>query len=83
MPKTTDTQLWDTIPDMHFPWFNKLFNSVFTKMLAIILLAGIGINVALWGFFWAYRAMAGRPFHRNIHQYLNYIIRGSGNTAQL
>ncbi len=47
-------------------------------MIAIILLVGIGINVALWGFFWAYRAMAGRPFHRNIHQYLNYVIQDLG-----
>jgi len=47
-------------------------------MIAIILIAGISINVALWGFFFAYRTMAGRPFHRNIHQYLNYIIADLG-----
>jgi signal transduction histidine kinase len=60
-----------------FP-FKKIFNSVFTKMLVIILIAGISINVTLWGFFWAYRAMAGRPFHSNIHQYLNYLIDDLG-----
>ena len=63
---------------MHFPRLKKIFNSVFTKMIAIILIAGISINVALWGFFFAYRAMAGRPFHSNIHQYLNYIIDDLG-----
>ncbi len=59
-------------------WFKKIFNSVFTKIVTIILIAGITINIALWGFFWAYRAMAGRPFHRNIHQYLNYVIDDLG-----
>jgi signal transduction histidine kinase len=59
-------------------WLKKIFNSVFTKMIAIILIAGISINIALWGFFFAYRAMAGRPFHSNIHQYLNYIIEDLG-----
>jgi signal transduction histidine kinase len=63
---------------MHFHWFKKIFNSVFTKMVTIILIAGIAINVALWGFFWAYRAMAGRPFHSNIYQYLNYVIDDLG-----
>ena len=63
---------------MHFPRLKKIFHSVFTKMLAIILIAGISINVALWGFFFAYRAMAGRPFHSNIHQYLNYLIEDLG-----
>ncbi len=60
------------------PWFKKIFNSVFTKMVVIIFIAGISINVALWGFFWAYRAMAGRPFHSKIHHYLNYIIDDLG-----
>jgi signal transduction histidine kinase len=63
---------------MHFHWFKKIFSSVFTKMVMIILIAGLAINVALWGFFWAYRAMAGRPFHSYIHQYLNYIIDDLG-----
>jgi signal transduction histidine kinase len=63
---------------MHFHWFKKIFHSVFTKMVVIILITGIAINVALWGFFWAYRAMAGRPFHTNIHQYLNYVIEDLG-----
>ncbi len=63
---------------MRFQWFKKIFNSVFTKIVTIILIAGIAINIALWGFFWSYRAMAGRPFHRNIHQYLNYVIDDLG-----
>jgi len=59
-------------------WLKKVFNSVFTKMLAIILVTGICINIALWGFFGAYRAMAGRPFQSNIYQYLNYVIADLG-----
>ena len=60
-------------------WLKKIFNSVFTKMLAIILVTGICINIALWGFFGAYRAMAGRPFQSNIYQYLNYVIADLGS----
>lgn len=63
---------------MNLNWPKKILNSVFTKMVVIILIAGIGVNVALWGFFWAYRAMAGRPFQKNIHQYLNYVIDDLG-----
>ena len=59
-------------------WVKKVFNSVFTKMLAIILVMGICINLALWGFFGAYRAMAGRPFRSNIYQYLNYVVADLG-----
>ncbi len=59
-------------------WAKRILNSVFTKMLAIILVTGIFINIALWGFFGAYRAMAGRPFQSNILQYLNYVIADLG-----
>ena len=64
---------------MLLKWIKKVFNSVFTKMLAIILVTGVCINVALWGFLGAYRAMAGRPFQSNIYQYLNYVIADLGS----
>ncbi len=63
---------------MQISWIKRVFSSVFTKMLAIILVTGICINIALWGFFGAYRAMAGRPFQSNIYQYLNYVIADLG-----
>jgi signal transduction histidine kinase len=63
---------------MKIVWLKKIFNSVFTKLLAIILITGVLINMAIWGLFWSYRAMAGRPFHRNISQYLNYVIDDLG-----
>ena len=59
-------------------WLKKILNSIFTKLLVIILTTGILINVAVWGVFWSYRAMAGRPFHRNISQYMNYVIDDLG-----
>jgi signal transduction histidine kinase len=64
--------------NMHLTWLKKILNSVFTKLLAIILITGICINIAVWGFFLSYRAMAGRPFHRNISQYLEYVIDDLG-----
>ena len=56
----------------------KILNSVFTKLVGIILITGICINIAIWGFFLSYRSLAGRPFHRNISQYLNYVIDDLG-----
>jgi len=35
---------------------HRLFGSVFTKILAVILLAGLGIQMAVGIFFWYFRA---------------------------
>ncbi len=58
---------------------NKIITSVFTKLLVVIFITGICINVVVIGFFWSYRALAGRPFHRNIVQYVNYVIKDLGS----
>ena len=60
-------------------WFNKIIKSVFTKLLVVIFITGICINFVVVGFFWSYRALAGRPFHRNIVQYANYVIEDLGS----
>jgi len=52
---------------------------VFTKLLTVIILAGICINLVVGGFFWHYRNLAGGPFHKNVVQYLNYLIADMGN----
>jgi signal transduction histidine kinase len=59
--------------------FNRIIRSVFTKLLAVIIIAGICINLVVGGFFWHYRNLAGGPFHRNVVQYLNYLIADMGN----
>jgi len=49
----------------------------------VIIIAGIGINLVVGGFFWHYRNLAGGPFHRNVVQYLNYLIADMGNPPSL
>ena len=60
-------------------WLKRIIRSVFTKLLVVIVLTGICVNLVVGGFFWIHRSAAGRPLHRNILQYLNYIIDALGN----
>ncbi|UCD81109.1 MAG: HAMP domain-containing histidine kinase [Desulfobacterales bacterium] len=64
-------------------WLRKIFRSVFTKLLAVIVLTGLCINFVVGGFFWIHRGAAGRPLHKNISQYLNYIIDDLGSPPDL
>jgi len=68
---------------MQIKFFNRIIRSVFTKLLAVIILAGIFINMVVGGFFWHYRNVAGGPFHKNVVQYLNYLIADMGNPPSL
>jgi signal transduction histidine kinase len=68
---------------MRINWLNKIIRSVFTKLLAVIILTGICINIVVGGFFWHYRNLAGRPFHKNVAQYLNYLIADLGTPPSL
>lgn len=68
---------------MRIKLFNRIIRSVFTKLLTVIILAGICINLVVGGFFWHYRNLAGGPFHKNIVQYLNYLIADMGNPPSL
>jgi signal transduction histidine kinase len=64
-------------------WFNKIFRSVFTKLLTVIVLAGICINLVVGGFFIHLRNEFVGPFHKNVVQYLNYLIADMGNPPNL
>ena len=64
-------------------WFNKIFRSVFTKLLVIIILTGICINLVVGGFFIHLRNQFVGPFHKNVVQYLNYLIADIGNPPNL
>src|SRR5210317_73747 len=68
---------------MRINWFKKIIRSVFTKLLVVIILTGICVNLVVGGFFWHYRSAAGRPLHKNILQYLNYIIDDLGHPPRL
>ncbi|CAB1060816.1 Two-component system sensor histidine kinase [Olavius sp. associated proteobacterium Delta 1] len=64
-------------------WFKRILRSVFTKLLVVIVLTGICINLVVVGFFWLHRSAAGRPLHKNILQYLNYIVDDLGSPPDL
>jgi len=64
-------------------WLNKILRSVFTKLLVVILFAGLAVNLVVGGFFWMHRNEAGRLLHKNVLQYLNYIISDLGTPPNL
>jgi len=64
-------------------WLNKIVRSVFTKLLIVILFAGIAVNLVVGGFFWMHRSAAVRPLHKNLLQYANYIINDLGTPPSL
>ena len=64
-------------------WFKRIIRSIFTKLLVVIVLTGICINLVVGGFFWLHRSAVGRPLHKNILQYLNYIIDDLGRPPAL
>ena len=68
---------------MRINFFNRIIRSVFTKLLVVIVVAGICINLVVGGFFWHYRNLSGGPFHKNVVQYLNYLIGDMGSPPSL
>jgi len=68
---------------MRIKWFKRIIRSLFTKLLLVIILTGIFVNLVVGGFFWHYRSAAGRPLHKNVLQYLNYVIADLGDPPRL
>lgn len=68
---------------MRINFFNRIIRSVFTKLLLVIILAGICINLVVGGFFLHLRNQFVGPFHKNVVQYLNYLIADMGNPPTL
>jgi signal transduction histidine kinase len=68
---------------MRKKWYHKVFRSVFTKLLVIIIVTGIAINLVVAGFFLAHRHMTGQTIHQNLIQYINYLIADIGNPPSI
>lgn len=68
---------------MAMNWANKILKSVFTKLLVVIVLTGFCINLAVTGFFFAYRKMAVLSYDRVFMQYVNYLIADLGTPPRL
>jgi signal transduction histidine kinase len=68
---------------MRINFFSRVIRSVFTKLLVVIFLAGICINLVVGGFFIHLRNEFVGPFHKNVVQYLDYLIADMGNPPTL
>jgi len=68
---------------MRINFFNRIIRSVFTKLLVVIILTGICINLVVGGFFLHLRDVFIGPFHKNVIQYLNYLIADMGTPPNL
>ena len=64
-------------------WYQKVFRSVFTKLLLIIIATGIALNLVVAGFFVAHRQMVERSIYQNLIQYINYLITDIGNPPSI
>lgn len=62
----------------------KKLNSIFAKLLIVILITGICLNLVLGGLFHHFfKRMSGNPIHKNVVQYVQYIIADLGDPPQL
>lgn len=64
--------------------FKRLPRSIFTKLLLVILVAGICLNLILGAFFHhTYRKLANSPLKRNLAQYIQLIVADMGTPPSL
>ncbi len=61
----------------------KIFTSIFTKLLVIILIAGFGINLAIIFFFGAFRHHIAASFHPHLTRYIAYLVKDMGDPPEL
>ena len=61
----------------------RIFSSVFTKLLVIILFTGICINILVGGVFLAHRKAAADTFQRSLVSYINYLVSDLGSPPSL
>ncbi len=58
----------------------RIYRSVFTKLLIVIVVTGFLINLMIGIFFhFIYKSLARSPFQKNLIQYANYLIDDLGN----
>ncbi len=57
----------------------KFFSSIFFKLMIIILIAGLGINLAIIFFFGAFRHHIANNFRPHLTRYIDYLVKDIGN----
>lgn len=61
------------------PRIPKFFTSIFFKLMVVILIAGIGINLAFIFFFGAFRHHVSRNYQPHLDRYVDYLIKDIGD----
>lgn len=65
-------------------WPGRIHNSVFAKLLLVIIIAGTLINLLMGAFFhFAYTTLAQTPLQKNIIRYVNYLIDDLGTPPDI
>lgn len=64
---------------MTIPMAPKLFSSIFFKLMVVILLAGLGINVAIIFIFGAFRHHIASNYHPHLNRYVDYLLKDIGD----
>jgi signal transduction histidine kinase len=60
--------------------FKRLPRSIFTKLLLVILVAGVCLNISLGALFHhVYRKLGNSPLKRNLAQYIHLLVEDMGN----
>jgi signal transduction histidine kinase len=57
----------------------KFFSSIFIKLMIIILIAGLGINLAIIFFFGAFRHHIANNYRPHLARYIDYLVKDIGN----
>ena len=63
--------------------FRRIFSSIFTKLLLILIIAGIFITLVVWRSFHSGTLQYQEAFQENVAQYLNYLIQDLGSPPNL
>jgi signal transduction histidine kinase len=57
----------------------KFFNSIFVKLMVVILIAGLGINLAIIFFFGAFRQHIAGTYQPHLNRYIDYLLKDMGD----
>ncbi len=64
---------------MQSHWLGKLFGSIFTRLLLVLILTGLCINMLVGGFFRHFYASQKALFQTNLTQYASYLVQDLGS----
>ncbi len=60
-------------------WMPKSFSSIFVKLMVVIVIIGLGINLAIIFFFGAIRYHLADTYHSHLNRYVDYLLEDIGD----